>query len=327
MNDTNEKQAGPALVASHLTSRATAMSIPEILSNVFAFLDRYSLRCCGKVSRLWRAHSQPFTWNTKNITTPYFLGVLFGPDGSEGEGDDDSDSGKGKGKGKNNKQLLAKKMQHFANNCSHIRSLVVSDPSQTDRKMPIEFCWILTPAPPPFRLHNVPSRSRRSEGLRNLSSLTFQTALNSPRQLGSTEATNFCIIVGTILSQNPRIQALEWGMGGELWPPDLVEHVLKRASKQLKTLSIVGYFIGDEAHILEYLIDANDKQQRRHQQEQHSPREEKLNENVNGVPLLMKNRAGSKGTMAPMEMTTTVLPVVVAVAANLRSSCSRSLIP
>ncbi|KAK3827962.1 MAG: hypothetical protein J3Q66DRAFT_409110 [Benniella sp.] len=144
--------------------------------------------------------------------------------------------------------------------------------------MSIDFCWIPNPAPLPFRLHNVPSLSRRSEGLRNLSSLTFRTALNSPRQLSFTEATNFCIIVGTILSQNPRIQYLEWGMGGELWAPDLVEHVLKRASKKLKKLSIVGYFIGDESPILEYLIDANDKQQCRQQQEQHSPREEKLNE-------------------------------------------------
>ncbi|KAF9352906.1 hypothetical protein BGX34_011908 [Mortierella sp. NVP85] len=267
------------------------MTIPEILSNIFSFLDWYSLRCCGKVSRLWRAHSQPFTWNTKKITTPYFLSVLFGPDGDEGECDDDGDSGKGKskgknkskskgkGKGKDNKQLLAKKMQHFAKNCSHIRSLVVSDPSQIDRKTPIEFCWIQDPAPLPFRLHNVPSLSRRSECLRNLSSLIFQTALNSPRQLSSTEATNFCVIVGTILSQNPGIQDLEWGMGGELWAADLAEHVLKRASRQLKKLSIVGYFIGGESHILKYLIDANDKQQRRQQQEQNSPREEKLNEN------------------------------------------------
>ena len=234
-------------------SREVAMALPEILTNVLVFLDRRSLiESCFKVSRLWRACSQPLLWRTHAIDFPQVISLFRRSD--NGNKDEDKDTA-----------AIDDNTQKFCTNCHRIRSLIISI---TD--LIPETRWLSRSQPPP--LVSDCSLMPQAAGLKDLVHITIrlESRYLFSRQLLPVKDESYALL-GRIISQNPGIRDLEWEAEGRIWEKDFVECLLQQTSRHLKRLSIAGEFGNEQWRIFEYLINANEKRrqwlrQKRHQQ-------------------------------------------------------------
>ncbi|KAG0210089.1 hypothetical protein BGX31_001984 [Mortierella sp. GBA43] len=69
MEELDKEQTRSLQSTSRTSSMAMALAIPEIITNIFSFLDRPSLPACLQVSRLWHDGGQPKSWQTRSVTT------------------------------------------------------------------------------------------------------------------------------------------------------------------------------------------------------------------------------------------------------------------
>ncbi|KAG0221223.1 hypothetical protein B0O80DRAFT_502656 [Mortierella sp. GBAus27b] len=208
------------------------MAIPEIVPNVLFFTDRPTLRACLRVSRLWNACAKPLFWRTHPLRLLQLF-YLF-----DAKNYNFVDKNKGTMSSDN-------RMRHFIKHCHHIQSLVISDPM-----------------PPPFPPSSLLLISQ-ARGLRNLIHLTIQ--LPQPGR-DRVNGPTFYDTIGAVISLNPKIRKLEWKTGSRVVGRSLINSVLKRTTRRLKTLTIYGDLCVVVYEILGYLIEASETQREDQQQ-------------------------------------------------------------
>ncbi|KAK3828004.1 MAG: hypothetical protein J3Q66DRAFT_394318 [Benniella sp.] len=216
------------------SSKTIAMALPEILYNVFTFLDRPSLLACLQVSRVWYTQGRVLAWRSSSLSISRFMDITFH-----------------KPKDISNvKQTDNDKLQGFMENCHHIRSLSLIANGVERRTS----------------LASIDDHlSQHTDGLRNLVYLTIQFP-NCPW-----ETHKFYCLTGAVVAQNPGIQELDLQTNNGYFEPALVDDVLRRMNKRLKKLSISGNFSGAYLSFLKLLIKKNEgrqEQQPENEQEQ-----------------------------------------------------------
>jgi len=238
MEHTNKDQTEISRDTVRPSSKTIAMGLPEILDNVFSFMDQHTLENCLQVSRFWYTHGRTLAWQAFSIDISLFPRLDDIP-----AVDTDrwtrklSDKDKSKDKDRS---------QGFTKNCHHIRSLTLTTHSYRLIKYKL-----------PDTLHP------RVAGLKNLNHF----AVESERT--SSNSTNTYRLAGAILSQNPGIQEIDWLQNVMFHDTDLTDLVLRRVvGGKLKKLTIDADFGESYMLFLMYLIDANKEQQKRLEQEQ-----------------------------------------------------------
>ncbi|KAK3827940.1 MAG: hypothetical protein J3Q66DRAFT_321431 [Benniella sp.] len=218
------------------SSRTIAMALPEILYNVFTFLDKPSLLDCLQVSRLWHTHGRVLAWRTISLPIFSFVDLAFDlPIGSYTMGDDTESYDE-----------RHDRLQNFIENCRHTRSITVTHPEQS-RWLP--------------RIRRLNTLDNQAAGLRNL----VHFAVWSPETKHYSE--ELYRVAGAILAQNPGVQEIEWHAGEGYNEQSFVDLVLERTGKRLKRLSILGKFTDARLRILEHLIKASEMRQEQQQYE------------------------------------------------------------
>ncbi|KAK3827967.1 MAG: hypothetical protein J3Q66DRAFT_321536 [Benniella sp.] len=233
MECTNDGQTELLRSKSQHSSRTIALALPEILSNVFTYLDQPSLQACFEVSRLWNTCSRRMLWCILSIDLPHFVSFVCDHEDS----DDDIETMR----------------QVFFESCHCIRSLVLSRyKGHTIRYRPI-------PVEKESLCVQIP-------GLKNLYHLALRWSTFQPMGL-LYPSLSLYRLMGAIIAQNPGIRELEWNTGNNVLASEFIDLVLKRTSKDLKKLSIIGDVGVQEFGVLAYLIEAHENRKRRMEQE------------------------------------------------------------
>ncbi|KAF9344588.1 hypothetical protein BGX34_005498, partial [Mortierella sp. NVP85] len=159
--------------------------------------------------------------------------------------------------------------QVFFESCHCIRSLVL-----TPFKGPA-IRYRATPLPKdPLHIH-IP-------GLKNLYHLELRWSGFQP--MGHLYPTlSLYRLMGTIISQNPEIRELEWGTGNNVLASEFIDLVLKRTSKNLKKLSIIGDVGMQEFGVLAYLIEAYENRKQRMEQKKRTQKEDNQSQDVHAL--------------------------------------------
>ncbi|KAG0219665.1 hypothetical protein B0O80DRAFT_502677 [Mortierella sp. GBAus27b] len=218
MDELNKKQAMGLRRADRGSSMAMAMAIPEIITNIFSFLDRSSLPAYIQVSRLWYACGRRLSWQSRSVTTSQ-LTILQ----KQGH--------------------LDERMQEFCKNSRYIQCLVITEP----RSM-LELPESLAPQSSTMSGH------WSKVDFRNLTHLALKT---ESLRVGILRTKSLCNHVGTVLVHCPGIQDLEWDAHDLVVTRLLVNSVLRYTTKSLKRLSISGTFKRFEIEILHHLIQTH----------------------------------------------------------------------
>ncbi|KAK3828003.1 MAG: hypothetical protein J3Q66DRAFT_363186 [Benniella sp.] len=238
------------------SSKTIAMALPEILYNVFTFLDKPSLVACLQVSRVWYSQGRLLAWRTISLDLERFvrLACYRGRINTESdtesntESDTESDTKSYSSDEDYDKDIQDDRLQDFIENCHHIRSLTLIHP-KTDM------------------LFTSSTLDSRAADLKNLVRLVIQ--LQQPSWWHSS---TFYRLTGALVAQNPGIQELELQTDEGYDDYNLANYALKRLSKCLKKLSIVGNFSGAKLTFLKHVINSNERQQEQPQEEQQRPR-------------------------------------------------------
>ena len=241
MEHTDKNQSETSRDVSRPSSKTIAMGLPEILHNVFSFLDQYTLENCLQVSRFWYTHGRTLAWRTSSIDLYLFLRLAYDIPAEETDKDkkDQNDEEEDKDK---------EKLQDFIENCQHIRSFTLTALSTSECR-PITYALSGTLHP-------------RVAGLRNLNHFAVKLE-EVPLDISQVYR-----LAGVILSQNPGIQEIEWKQYWGFHDTDLKDLVLKRVvGGKLRKLTIDTHFGETSMHFLDYLFDANKERQKGLEQE------------------------------------------------------------
>ncbi|KAK3827966.1 MAG: hypothetical protein J3Q66DRAFT_382823 [Benniella sp.] len=225
------------------TSRpAIAMGFPKILSNVLSFLDRPALRVCCQVSRLWYNCSQKILWHVQEIALPCFVGLVCDLYETYNHSNRDIRTYV-------HENNFLQKMRHsFSRHCHHLRSLVIVPADSTS-------AWAVTS----FAMNSL---AVNAPELKNLRHLAIRWSSLHPMGYDRNATRLLYHLIGGILAQNPGIQEFEWGTGVPVLR-EFVDLVLRRTSRCLKKLTILGNVGHVRSDVLLYLIEANMKRQQR----------------------------------------------------------------
>jgi len=229
MKDTNKNERRDHQRTSRPSSMTLVMGLPEILSNVFVFLDRRSLFTCLQVSRLWLACGRTLSWQMPTICVSQLQSLFCRTHGV-----------------KKTKKASYGNLDIF-NHSHRFRFLtIVVDPG-----------FVLAPsglASRILRLLRVQKAGLQAEGPRNLISLSVRARKIYTLKTHRDTMTWFYRLVGTVLLQNPGIQDLEWDAGGDISTAEFVDSVLVHTNTNLRRLSIYGNHQNHEIRIFEHLI-------------------------------------------------------------------------
>ncbi|KAK3827938.1 MAG: hypothetical protein J3Q66DRAFT_6419 [Benniella sp.] len=237
MEHTDKNQSEISRNVSRPSSKTIAMGLPEILHNVFSFLDQHTLMVCLQISRFWYNHGRTLAWRTLSISVSLFVRIAC-----DIQLVVDNDKAKGKEKDKYDDRL-----QDFIENCHHIRSLTLTAP-QSSRSTGHRLPDTLLP---------------RIAGLKNLDHFIVKL-----KELPCS-STAIYELAGAILSQNPEIQEIEWQQAEWFNNDTFTNLMLKRVvGRKLKKITIDTYFRESRMLFLQYLVDANKERQKRLEQEQ-----------------------------------------------------------
>ncbi|KAG0276311.1 hypothetical protein BGZ95_007704 [Linnemannia exigua] len=177
-----------------------AITIPEILQNVFLHLDRTSLHACSRVSRQWRSWSRHVAWLIYHIPSQDIIDFLGqrhhveekSLDGARREDEETDSQGQPLSQSKKPRYL-----QEFKSRCFRILSLTVGDDTHDDQAV----LWTVNKEVFEKWECALPT------SLTNLMHLRFGLYCFSHAPMDTTFPTD---IVYGLISQNPNLQHLEF---------------------------------------------------------------------------------------------------------------------
>ncbi|KAG0227120.1 hypothetical protein BGX31_007082 [Mortierella sp. GBA43] len=219
------------------TSMAIAMSLPEILSNILSFVDHRSLAACLQVSL-----SRPRQ-----------------PDGNDKK-NDNANLNAETSDHVNNSNNNSFNVQDFLDNCHRIQSFTISDPDTDILDVALERMRSSLDSKGPISLE--------APGLTNLEHFAIISPVIEALSINFENMQKVYEVAGSILSQNPGVRKLVLSTFTDWDQEESVIALLKRASRHLKRLTVLGSFASKEPRFLEYLIEANERRLVREQRDQ-----------------------------------------------------------